>query len=119
MIAMPPVDRLESKGNMPHLLGGGYVMTTPTVTAKGEVTLRRDLLEHLGVLLGEKIEVNKLRHGRIEIKASRTPGKISDVFDFLKRKSGPSLSIDDINEVAGRSWAGGHRPSLVCSPGVR
>ena len=30
-------------------------MSTLTVTAKGQVTLRRDLLEHLGVQPGEKI----------------------------------------------------------------
>lgn len=30
-------------------------MSTLTVTAKGQVTLRKDLLEHLGVHPGEKI----------------------------------------------------------------
>jgi hypothetical protein len=30
-------------------------MSTLTVTAKGQVTLRKDVLEHLGVHPGEKI----------------------------------------------------------------
>jgi bifunctional DNA-binding transcriptional regulator/antitoxin component of YhaV-PrlF toxin-antitoxin module len=81
-------------------------MSTLTVTAKGQVTLRKDLLEHLKVRPGEKIEVAKLPHGRIELKAPWAAGKISDVFDFLKRKNGPSLSINEINEVARRGWAG-------------
>jgi AbrB family looped-hinge helix DNA binding protein len=81
-------------------------MSTLTVTAKGQVTLRKDLLEHLGVQAGEKITVNKLPDGRIEVKAARPSGKISDVFDFLKRKNGPSLSIDEINEIAAKGWAG-------------
>ena len=81
-------------------------MSTLTVTVKGQVTLRRDLLKHLGVQPGEKIIVDKLPDGRIEIKASRPTGKISDVFDFLKRENGPSLSIEEINEVARRGWAG-------------
>jgi bifunctional DNA-binding transcriptional regulator/antitoxin component of YhaV-PrlF toxin-antitoxin module len=81
-------------------------MSTLTVTAKGQVTLRRDLLKHLGVQPGEKIILDKLPDGRIEIKASRRTGKISDVFDFLKREDGPSMSIDEINEVARRGWAG-------------
>jgi AbrB family looped-hinge helix DNA binding protein len=81
-------------------------MTTLTVTAKGQVTLRKDLLKHLGVQPGEKIVVDKLPDGRIEITGSRPKGKISDVFDFLKRESGPSLSIEEINEVARRGWAG-------------
>ena len=36
-------------------------MSTLTVTAKGQVTLRKDVLEHLGVHPGEKITVSKLR----------------------------------------------------------
>ncbi len=81
-------------------------MSTLTVTAKGQVTLRRDLLKHLGVQPGEKIIVDKLPDGRIEIKAPRPTGKISDVFDFLKRENGPSFSIEEINEIARRGWAG-------------
>jgi bifunctional DNA-binding transcriptional regulator/antitoxin component of YhaV-PrlF toxin-antitoxin module len=80
-------------------------MSTLTVTAKGQITLRRDLLKHLGVQPGEKIAVDKLPNGRIEMKAVQPSGKISDVFDFLKRKNGPSLSIEEINEVAKRGWA--------------
>ena len=60
-------------------------MSTLTVTAKGQVTLRKDLLEHLGVHPGEKIAVEKLPDGRIEV-AARPTGKISDVFGYLKRR---------------------------------
>jgi AbrB family looped-hinge helix DNA binding protein len=80
-------------------------MSTLTVTAKGQVTLRKDLLEHLGVHPGEKITVDKLPDGRIEVKAARPTGKISDVFNFLKKKKGPSLSIEKINKIAARGWA--------------
>jgi len=81
-------------------------MTTLTVTAKGQVTLRKELLQHLGVHAGEKIAVDKLPDGRIEMKAVRPTGKISDVFGLLRRENGPSLSIEEINEVAKRGWAG-------------
>jgi len=81
-------------------------MSTLTVTAKGQVTLRKDLLQHLGVHPGEKISVDKLPDGRIEMKAVRPTGKISDVFNLLKRKNGPSLSIKQINEAAARGWRG-------------
>ena len=81
-------------------------MSTLTVTAKGQITLRQDLLKHLGVRPGEKITVYKLPDGRIEIKAGRPTGKISDVFGVLKRRNGPSLSIEEINEIAARGWAG-------------
>jgi AbrB family looped-hinge helix DNA binding protein len=81
-------------------------MSTLTVTAKGQVTLRKDVLEHLGVHPGERITVNKLPNGRIEVKAARPTGKISDIFGSLKRKDGPSLSIEEINKIAARGWAG-------------
>ena len=81
-------------------------MSTLTITAKGQVTLRRDLLEHLGVQPGEKVSVEKLPDGRIEVKAVRPTGKISDVFDFLKRDDGPSLSIEEINDIIADGWAG-------------
>ena len=81
-------------------------MSTLTVTAKGQVTLRMDLLKHLGVQPGEKITVDKLPDGRILVKATRPTGNISDAFDFLKREKGASLSIEEINKIAARGWAG-------------
>lgn len=82
-------------------------MSTLTVTAKGQVTLRKDLLEHLGVRPGEKISVDKLAGGRIQMKAFRPIAKISDAFGILKAKrKGRSLSIDEMNEIVARGWVG-------------
>lgn len=77
-----------------------------TVTSKGQVTLRKDLLRHLGVRPGEQIAVDKLPGGRIEVRAKGGEGDISRVFGRLKRHSGRALSIDEINEIAARGWAG-------------
>jgi AbrB family looped-hinge helix DNA binding protein len=82
-------------------------MSTLTVTAKGQVTLRKDLLDHLGVQPGERINVDKLPDGRIEVKAARPAGNISDVFGSLKaKKKGRTLSIEDMNKVIAQGWAG-------------
>ena len=81
-------------------------MSTLTVTAKGQVTLRKDILRHLGVQPGDKITVDKLPDGRIVVRAERPAGRISDVFNFLKRAEGPSLSIEEMNEIAAQGWAG-------------
>jgi AbrB family looped-hinge helix DNA binding protein len=81
-------------------------MGTLTITAKGQVTLRKDLLKHLGVHPGERIMVDKLPDGRIEVRAARSTGKISDAFNFLKRKGGPSLSVEEMKEIAAKGWAG-------------
>jgi bifunctional DNA-binding transcriptional regulator/antitoxin component of YhaV-PrlF toxin-antitoxin module len=76
------------------------------VTAKGQVTLKKDVLQHLGIQPGEKISVDKLPGGRIEVKAARPTGHISDVFNMLKTENGPTLTIDEINEVIAAAWAG-------------
>ncbi|HLG80333.1 MAG TPA: AbrB/MazE/SpoVT family DNA-binding domain-containing protein [Bradyrhizobium sp.] len=81
-------------------------MSTLTITAKGQITLRKDLLKHLGVQPGEKILVDKFPDGRIEIKAARPTGDISRVFNLLKKKGRPALSIEEINDIAARGWAG-------------
>lgn len=81
-------------------------MTQLTVTAKGQVTLRKDVLEHLGVRPGDKIEVEKLPNGRVAISGPRRTGKISEAFGMLKRPGQPVLTIDEINEVIADSWAG-------------
>lgn len=81
-------------------------MSTLTVTAKGQVTLRKDILKHLGVAPGDKLVVDKLPDGRIVARATSPAGRISDVFDMLKRKGGASLSIEQINEISRRGWAG-------------
>jgi antitoxin PrlF len=92
--------RLQAQNEAP-------AMTKLTVAAKGQVTLGKDLLEHLRVRPGEKITVDKLPDGRLEVKAARPTGKISDAFGCLKAKiKGRSLSIEEINEVIARGWAG-------------
>ena len=69
------------------------------VTSKGQIILSEDQLKHLGVQPGQQITVEKLSNGRIEMKAVRRTGKISDAFGFLKKKSGKSLSIEDMNKI--------------------
>jgi len=81
-------------------------MSRLTVNAKGQITLRKDLLAHLGIHPGDNVAVDKLPHGRIEIRAVRPTGRISDAFNFLKKQDGPSLSIEKISKIAGRGWAG-------------
>ena len=82
-----------------------FSMITLTVTSKGQVTLRRDVLEHLGVGPGEQIDVTKLPDGRIEVRAAST-GEISSLFGMLKKKGRPPLSIDEINEITKQGWSG-------------
>ena len=80
-------------------------MITLTITAKGQVTLRREVLEHLGVGPGEQIDVTKLPDGRIEVRAA-AKGEISSLFGMLKKKGRKPLSIDEISEITKQGWSG-------------
>jgi bifunctional DNA-binding transcriptional regulator/antitoxin component of YhaV-PrlF toxin-antitoxin module len=81
-------------------------MVTLTITAHGQVTLRRELLAHLGVGPGDGVTIEKLTNGRIELRAARPSGEIAAVFDLLKRPNGPALTVEEIGEIAAKGWAG-------------
>ena len=81
-------------------------MSTLTVTSKGQIPLSQALMRHLGVRPGEKVTVEKLPGGRIEFKAARPTRDISEMFGLLKRKDGPSLTIEEMNKLIARGWAG-------------
>jgi AbrB family looped-hinge helix DNA binding protein len=83
-----------------------HSMPVLTVTEKGQVTLRKEVLRHLGIRPGDKIEVNMLPEGRIEARAARRTGHISDIFGVLKRAGGPTLTIEEIGRAAADGWAG-------------
>ena len=80
-------------------------MTTLTVTAKGQITMKQDLLQHLGVGPGEKIEVEPLPDGRVVVRAAAPNGTISEFFGCLSKPDGPKLTSDEIKEIASRGWA--------------
>jgi bifunctional DNA-binding transcriptional regulator/antitoxin component of YhaV-PrlF toxin-antitoxin module len=81
-------------------------MSTLTVTAKGQITLRQDLLRHMKVAPGEKVEVEKLPDGRLAVGAASQTGSIAEFSGCLKQKGGPRLTIKQIKEATERAWAG-------------
>jgi bifunctional DNA-binding transcriptional regulator/antitoxin component of YhaV-PrlF toxin-antitoxin module len=81
-------------------------MTTLTVTARGQVTFRKDVLQHLGIRPRERIELDKLPDGRVSLKAMRPSGKIDNFLGMLAGKSKKVATLDEINEAAASGWAG-------------
>jgi antitoxin PrlF len=81
-------------------------MTILTVTARGQVTFRKDVLQHLGVHPGEKIELDKLPDGRIALRAARPNGTIDDFVGLLARKTKKVATLNEIEEAAAAGWAG-------------
>ena len=81
-------------------------MTTLTVTAKGQITLKQELLRHMNIEPGQKVEVDTLPDGRITIGAATRQGSIENFIGSLKRKGGPRLSIAQIKKITEDAWAG-------------
>ncbi|HTT81186.1 MAG TPA: AbrB/MazE/SpoVT family DNA-binding domain-containing protein [Stellaceae bacterium] len=79
---------------------------TLTVTAKGQITLRKELLRHLRVAPGEKVTVDLMPDGRAELRAATPQGSIGKFIGALHRPGTTALSIDEIAEVAAQGWAG-------------
>jgi antitoxin PrlF len=81
-------------------------MATLTVTTRGQVTFPKDVLQHLGVEPGDKIELDKLPDGRVTLRAMRPAGTIDGFLGLLASKSRKVATLDEINEAAAAGWSG-------------
>ncbi len=81
-------------------------MTTLTVTAKGQVTFRKDVLQHLGIKPGDKIDLDLLPDGRGMLKAARPAATIKGFFGLLAGRTKKVATLEEINEATTQGWAG-------------
>ena len=81
-------------------------MATLTVTSRGQVTFRKDVLEHLGIKPGEKIELDLLPDGRGVLRAARPTGKIESFVGLLAGKVKKRATLAEIEEAASAGWTG-------------
>ena len=80
-------------------------MATLTVTARGQVTFRKDVLQHLGIKPVEKIELDLLPDGRGMLRAARPTGKIEGFCGLLAGRTRKVATIEEINDAAAQGWA--------------
>lgn len=79
-------------------------MTTLTVTSRGQVTFRKEVLQHLGIQPGQKIRLDLLPDGRAELSAEQMKGSWTDLSGFLKdRTNGAKLSIEEISALTAQA----------------
>jgi bifunctional DNA-binding transcriptional regulator/antitoxin component of YhaV-PrlF toxin-antitoxin module len=76
-----------------------------TVTAKGQVTLRKAVLDHLRVRRGDRITVSLLPGGRVELTAPAAGDDISRMRGLLRRPGQRRVSLREMQEAieAGRN----------------
>lgn len=80
-------------------------MTKLTVTVRGQVTLRKDVLQHLGIKPGGKIELDLLPDGRGIISAVRPAGSMGDFVGLLAGRSNKVATLEEIEAATERAWA--------------
>ena len=67
--------------------------------------MRKEVLAHLGVRPGDRLEVSLVSGGRLQIRAK--PGQpVSAIFGMLARQGTRARSIGELNEAAAAGWAG-------------
>jgi AbrB family looped-hinge helix DNA binding protein len=81
-------------------------MTVLTVTARGQVTFRKEVLRHLGIKPGEKILVDMLPDRRIALRAATPSGTIDAFIGLLAGKTKKVATLEAINDAAAAGWAG-------------
>lgn len=73
------------------------------------MTFGNDVLQHLGIRLGEKIELDLLPDGRCLLKAARPAGTINDFVGVLDdRTKKVVVSIEDVNVATMQARASGN-----------
>jgi antitoxin PrlF len=79
---------------------------TLKITSKGQVTLRRELLDELKVRPGDKVVVEPVAPGRLEMRRAEAPGSLASFVGSLKSAAGPALSLEEIETLVREGWAG-------------
>ena len=81
-------------------------MSTVTVTARGQVTFRKEVLQHLGIKPGDKIELQLLPGGKGVIQAARPAGSIDGFVGLLAGRTSKVATLEEMDEAVAAAWAG-------------
>jgi AbrB family looped-hinge helix DNA binding protein len=80
-------------------------MTALTITAKGQVTLRREVLDQLGQRPGDKVEVGMRPDGRVVLAPARLAQPITGFFGSAHRPGRKRLRHAQIEATIREGWA--------------
>ena len=80
-------------------------MALLTVTVRGQMTLRKEVLQHLGIRPGEKVELALLPGGQGLLTAARPAGTIDGFVGLLAGRTSKVATLEEITKATaqGRS----------------
>ena len=87
-------------------------MTTLSITAKGQITLKKDLLKQMGVHPGQKLQALILPNGKLELSPEPPKHDISIIFGMLKRPGERARTLEEIEDGIGQGAADEYRRSI-------
>lgn len=80
--------------------------STLKITSKGQVTFRKEVMDQLGVKPGDRITVEFVSPGRVEVRPAEPAAKLEAFVGCLRKPGKPRLSLEEMNEIARKGWAG-------------
>lgn len=80
-------------------------MTQLTVTARGQVTFRKEVLQHLGIKPGDKMELDLLPGGKGVLRAAKPAGTMAGFVGLLSGKTTKVASLEEIDQAIAQAWA--------------
>jgi hypothetical protein len=80
-------------------------MTQLTVTARGQVTFRKEVLQHLGIAPGDKIELDLLPGGKGVLQAARPAGSLDSFVGLLAGKTTKVATLEEIDQAIAKGWS--------------
>ena len=78
-------------------------MAIVSTTSRGQVTLRKEIFQHVGVEAWETIGDRVVAGWGFRGRAVRKKGKIEDVFGMLAGKTNVKLTIEEMNDAIGEA----------------
>jgi len=79
-------------------------VTALTITTKGQITLRRELLLYLGIAPGQQVEVYKQANGVLALQAKAPQGL--EAFAGCLPPPQKALSVEEMNAIITNGWTG-------------
>lgn len=79
---------------------------TLKITSKGQITLRKAVLDQLGVRPGDRITVEFVAPDRAEVRSAKASATLEAFVGCLRKDGGPTLSIEEMDAIARDGWVG-------------
>jgi AbrB family looped-hinge helix DNA binding protein len=75
-------------------------MPTATITSKGQITLPKEVREHLHLGGGDQVDFQIDEHGEVRVRP--LTGSVEDLFGLLYRPESPPRSVEEIDDAIAR-----------------